>query len=104
MALTASSRTLQKHVGNGAIQANIHTWIPIADTLCRAYHEECQQVGDVSKWSPAHEAHTFGQFIAVDPVSPEFLFGARCLWRIRRACFDLILPGSRGIDFLGLEP
>ena len=72
MALTASSRTLQKHVGNGAIQANIHTWIPIADTLRRAYHKECRQTGGVSKWSPAHEAHTFGQFIAVTLSLPNF--------------------------------
>ena len=29
-----------------------------------------------------HEAHTFGEFLAMDPFFPEFEFGARCLWRI----------------------
>ena len=29
----------------------------------------------------AHEAHTFGQHLAMDPFIPEFWFDARCLWR-----------------------
>ena len=31
----------------------MHTfWIPIGDTLRKAYHKECQQIGEGSKCSP----------------------------------------------------
>ena len=46
MALTASSRMLQKYAGNGVIRTNFHIWIPIGNTYLKAYHEECQQIGD----------------------------------------------------------
>ena len=31
-----------------------------------------------------HEVHTFGLFLAMDPFFPDFLFDARCPWRIWR--------------------
>ena len=40
----------------------------------------------------AHEVHTLGWFLAMDPFFPEFWFGARCSWRIwRRVLIPIFL-------------